>query len=75
MQARQNLCQIIFFCLISNSIPHFQALDHHVISDEEIIEDAMFGGRFAAKHPNFRVTLYYHTPPVRRNKTILLKIC
>jgi hypothetical protein len=43
----------------------FQALDNYVISDEEIIEDAMFGGIFAAKHQDFRVMLYHHTPDVR----------
>lgn len=47
---------------VVNSIWSLKALDSHVISDEEIIEDAMFGGRFGTKHPEFRCTLFFHTP-------------
>ena len=65
---------IILFIIISlkrnyrhhvvNSVWSLKALDSHVVSDEEIIEDAMFGGRYATKHPEFRVTLFFHTPQV-----------
>lgn len=47
---------------VVNSIWTLKALDNYVISDEEIIEDAIFGGIFSAKHSNFRITLYHHTP-------------
>lgn len=42
---------------VVNSIWSLKALDHHVISDEEIIEDAIFGGRFGTLHPAFRTDL------------------
>ena len=35
-----------------------------MISDEEIIEDAVFGGKFGTKHPDFKCTLFFHTPQV-----------
>lgn len=40
-----------------NSIWSLKALDHHVISDEEIIEEAVFDNRFKALGPNFRINL------------------
>ncbi|CAD5121284.1 DgyrCDS9815 [Dimorphilus gyrociliatus] len=43
---------------VVNSLWSLKALDHHVISDEEIIEDAKFGGRFAMFSNNFRINLY-----------------
>ncbi|KAH3791615.1 uncharacterized protein LOC127838746 isoform X2 [Dreissena polymorpha] len=46
---------------VVNSIWSLKALDNHVISDEEIIEDAVFGGQFAARHPNFRIHLFDNT--------------
>ena len=42
---------------VVNTLWSLRALDHFVISDEEIIEDADFGGRFAALHPAFRLEL------------------
>ncbi|CAH1786102.1 unnamed protein product [Owenia fusiformis] len=42
---------------IVNSIWSLRALDKHVISDEEIIEDADFGGRFSAQNVNLRIDL------------------
>ncbi|KAJ8038505.1 Leucine-rich repeat and IQ domain-containing protein 3 [Holothuria leucospilota] len=38
---------------VVNSIFSLRALDFHVISDEEIIEDANFGGHFRALHDAF----------------------
>ena len=42
---------------VVNSIWTLQALDSMVISDEEIIEDAVFGGEFSAMHPAFHINL------------------
>ncbi|XP_071948102.1 uncharacterized protein [Antedon mediterranea] len=39
---------------VVNSIWSLRALDYHVISDEEIIEDAIFGGNFQTMHVNFK---------------------
>ncbi|XP_033098701.1 uncharacterized protein LOC117102517 [Anneissia japonica] len=39
---------------VVNSIWSLRALDYHVISDEEIIEDAIFGGKFQTMHDNFK---------------------
>lgn len=47
---------------VVNSIWSLKALDNFVISDEEIIEDAVFGGIYAVKHPAFRIQLHHHTP-------------
>ncbi|KAK3594593.1 hypothetical protein CHS0354_000386 [Potamilus streckersoni] len=47
---------------VVNSIWSLRALDYHVISDEEIIEDAVFGGKFVAKNPNLRIKLHSNTP-------------
>ena len=50
-----SLFLIVSFSVFGNgSIWSLKALDFHVISDEEIIEDAAFGGHFAAMHPAFR---------------------
>lgn len=43
---------------VVNSIWTLKALDHHVISDEEIIEDAFFRGHFSALCPPFRLDLW-----------------
>ena len=42
---------------VINTIFSLKALDWFVIADEEIIEDAKFGGRFAALSPNFSINL------------------
>ena len=42
---------------VVNSIWSLKALDHYVISDEEIIEDAVFGGRFGTLNDEFRIDL------------------
>ena len=42
---------------VVNSIWSIRALDRHVVSDEEIIEDADFGGMFSTLHPSFKVNL------------------
>ncbi|XP_076436491.1 uncharacterized protein LOC143276007 isoform X3 [Babylonia areolata] len=47
---------------VVNSIWTLKALDHHVISDEEIIEDAFFGGHFSAKSPSFKLDLCPPSP-------------
>ncbi|XP_064650093.1 uncharacterized protein LOC135501748 [Lineus longissimus] len=47
---------------VVNSIWTLAALDKYVISDEEIIEDAAFGGRFSTMHPNFYIDLCPPTP-------------
>ncbi|GFO39888.1 leucine-rich repeat and iq domain-containing protein 3 [Plakobranchus ocellatus] len=47
---------------VVNSIWTLKALDMHVISDEEIIEDAVFNGHFKALTPPFRIDLCPHTP-------------
>lgn len=56
---------------VANSIWTLKALDHYVISDEEIIEDAMFGGEFGTLNPAFRINLCPPTPEVseRSNTT------
>ncbi|XP_023931226.1 uncharacterized protein LOC112041805 [Lingula anatina] len=43
---------------VVNSLWNLKALDYYVISDEEIIEDAVFGGRFASMSPAFRIDLW-----------------
>ncbi|KAH9500747.1 hypothetical protein Btru_076384, partial [Bulinus truncatus] len=53
---------------IVNSIWTLKALDHFVISDEEIIEDAVFSGRFEALSPPFRIHL---CPPISPNPTYI----
>jgi hypothetical protein len=40
-----------------NSIFTLKALDKHVVSDEEIIEESAFNNRFSALHPNFKISL------------------
>ncbi|KAL5011315.1 hypothetical protein ScPMuIL_009866 [Solemya velum] len=40
---------------VVNSVWSLKALDSYVISDEEIIEDAVFGGKFRAMHQAFRI--------------------
>ena len=42
---------------VVNSIWSLKAVDSYVISDEEIIEDAEFGGRFTTMHPNFSINI------------------
>ena len=46
---------------VVNSIWSLKALDNFVVSDEEIIEDANFGGRFTALNPEFGVQLCRRT--------------
>ncbi|XP_006816860.1 leucine-rich repeat and IQ domain-containing protein 3-like, partial [Saccoglossus kowalevskii] len=48
---------------VVNSIWSLRALDKHVVSDEEIIEDATFGGMFSAISPHFYIDLM---PPSRK---------
>ncbi|XP_076823082.1 uncharacterized protein LOC143469311 [Clavelina lepadiformis] len=40
-----------------NSIWSLKALDHHVVGDDEIIEDALFSKRFSAMNPRLYVEL------------------
>ncbi|KAL8596772.1 hypothetical protein ACOMHN_053868 [Nucella lapillus] len=47
---------------VVNSIWTLKALDHHVISDEEIIEDAFFGGGFCALSPSFKLDVCPPSP-------------
>ncbi|XP_071802492.1 uncharacterized protein [Asterias amurensis] len=47
---------------VVNSIWSLKALDYHVISDEEIIEDASFGSHFSTMNPAF------HYNPVPHSK-------
>ncbi|XP_048586886.1 leucine-rich repeat and IQ domain-containing protein 3 isoform X2 [Nematostella vectensis] len=42
---------------VVNSLWSLKVLDRHVISDEEIIEDATFSGRFSALRPSFLIDL------------------
>ena len=56
---------------VVNSVWTLKALDHHVVSDEEIIEDAMFGGHFGALSPSFRLDLCPASPTVRTSKTCI----
>lgn len=51
---------------VANSIWTLKALDHYVVSDEEIIEDAVFGGQFGTLNPAFRINL---CPPTPENTT------
>ncbi len=48
-----------------NSVFTLKALDKHVVSDEEIIEEAAFNNRFSALHKNFKVAL--HIAPSKDN--------
>jgi len=51
---------------VVNTIWTLNALDHHVISDEEIIEDAIFkNSRFITQHRNFEIDLTPPHPKVR----------
>lgn len=40
-----------------NSLWALKSLDNYVISDEEIIEDSSFGGRFASLQPSFYINV------------------
>jgi len=40
-----------------NTIWSLKAIDHHVIGDDEIIEDALFSKRFAAMNPRLYIDL------------------
>ena len=51
---------------VVNSIWSLKALDHHIISDEEIIEDAHFSGQFSTLHPSFKVDLCPQAETVSR---------
>ncbi|KAK7095264.1 leucine-rich repeat and IQ domain-containing protein 3-like isoform X2 [Littorina saxatilis] len=48
---------------VVNSVWTLKALDHHVVSDEEIIEDASFEGTFSALSRSFRLDLCPPSPP------------
>ncbi|XP_071507820.1 uncharacterized protein [Diadema antillarum] len=50
---------------VVNSVWSLKALDNHVISDEEIIEDAFFGGHFSMLHSSFHMNLV--TPDKKDN--------
>lgn len=49
---------------VVNSVWSLKALDNIAISDEEIIEDAEFGGSFGALHPMFAIDLCPQTSQV-----------
>ena len=49
---------------VVNSLWSLKALDSYVISDEEIIEDAEFGGHFSTMHPNFSINICPPLPQV-----------
>ncbi|XP_059143516.1 uncharacterized protein LOC131930870 [Physella acuta] len=46
---------------VVNSILTLKALDKHVISDEEIIEDAVFSSRFKMLSPPFRINVSHQS--------------
>ena len=50
---------------IVNGIWSLKALDFHVISDEEIIEDAEMPGPFAALQSNFKVNIAHTLTKVK----------
>ena len=43
---------------VVNSLWSLKALDNYIISDEEIIEDATFGGRYSSMGKSFNLPLY-----------------
>ncbi|XP_074661836.1 uncharacterized protein LOC141914513 [Tubulanus polymorphus] len=51
---------------VVNSIWSLKALDNFVISDEEIIEESAFGGRFSTMHPAFYINL---SPAIPKDST------
>lgn len=57
-----------------NSIWTLKALDLHVISDEEIIEDAQFSGRFQAHHPSLFVDLCPKEKVTHKDRTLALEL-
>ncbi|XP_072015382.1 uncharacterized protein [Amphiura filiformis] len=52
---------------VVNSVWTLKALDHYVISDEEIIEDAVFGGHYSTMHPSFK---YNPVPFSKKDNTL-----
>jgi hypothetical protein len=58
---------------VVNSIWTLKALDHHVVSDEEIIEDAVFGGHFSALSRLLRLDLCPPSPEVWNCLSIFFK--
>ena len=56
---------VLFIC----SVWTLKALDHHVVSDEEIIEDAVFGGHFGTMHPSLK---YDHVPFAKKVSSRLI---
>ncbi|XP_046360900.2 uncharacterized protein LOC124138349 [Haliotis rufescens] len=42
---------------VVNSVWTLRVLDHHVVSDEEIIEDSNFGGMFATMNPSLYIEM------------------
>ena len=57
---------------VVNSIWTLKALDGFAISDEEIIEDAAFGGKFKALSPSFAVNLCPVYPEVSFTHTMVI---
>jgi hypothetical protein len=51
-----------------NSVWTLKALDNHVISDEEIIEDTVFRGHFLPLSSCLRIDLCPSLPPVSAKK-------
>lgn len=49
---------------VVNSVFSLKALDHHIIADEEIIEDAVMAGKFGAIDNAFKIDLCTHSPEV-----------
>ena len=68
------LSSSIDLCLFQPAYSHppsifsLRALDYHVISDEEIVENLHVGGRFSALSPHFHVQLYRKLPTVRAHE-------
>ncbi|XP_077986870.1 uncharacterized protein LOC144441193 [Glandiceps talaboti] len=56
---------------VVNSVWTLRVLDMHVVSDEEIIEDAAFGGPFTAMNPNFYIDLM---PTTKKETTYELEM-
>ena len=59
---------------VINSIWSLKALDNYVISDEEIIEDACFGGRFTPMCPSFWIDTYCSLKKVRYSGSVCVDI-
>ena len=51
-----------------NSLWTLKALDHYVVADDEIIEDAQFGGRFRSMSLPFSIQLSNQLPEVKTDR-------